>query len=67
MRRSFQQTLVGEERLRDEPNECLRGRLRRPRVYEVSRLNFEPLQKTEFFVYSHTFSYKIQMPKGLRA
>ena len=27
MRRSFQQTFVGEERLRDEPKECLRGRL----------------------------------------
>ena len=24
---SFQQTFVGEERLRDEPKECLRGRL----------------------------------------
>ena len=28
---SFQQTFVGEERLRDEPKECLRGRLLSPR------------------------------------
>ena len=27
MRRLFQQTFIGEERLRDEPKECLRGRL----------------------------------------
>ena len=27
-RHSFQQTFVGEERLRDEPKECLRGRLK---------------------------------------